>query len=350
MKRVGNFYNKIYDLENCKNAIINASKRKKERSAVKKILENVDKYALILSENIKNKTIKLSPYKKMTIHDGANKKERIIHKPAFFPDQCVHWALMLQIQPILQKGMYEWNCASVPKRGIHYGSKYIKRIIKDDRKNTKYCVKYDIHHFYQSIDKELLKAKCRRKIKDKDVLWLIDLVIDSSPDKGMPIGNFTSQWLANFFLQDLDHYIKEELKIKYYIRYMDDGVIFGKNKKELKKKFLLIEEFLHKEHLELKGNWQLFKVASRPIDFLGYRFYRGYTTLRRSNFLRIKRRIKKIAKRGYIRLTDAYAVISYYGWIIHGDNYNYYKKYVHPYVTIKKCKGVIRNDRSKLKM
>ena len=86
-------------------------------------------------------------------------------------------------------------------------------------------------------------------------------------------GNYTSQWFANFYLQDLDHYIKEDLKIPYYIRYMDDMVLFHRNKKELHKARVKIEEFLKNEDLKLKENWQLFKTDSRPIDFLGYKFF-----------------------------------------------------------------------------
>lgn len=152
-------------------------------------------------------------------------------------------------------------------------------------------------------------------------------------------GNFTSQWFANFYLQDLDHYIKEQLHVKYYIRYMDDMVLFGRNKKELHKIKFSIDDFLKPEGLKLKDNWQLFKVDSRPLDFLGYRFYRGYTTLRRSNFLRIKRRVKKIVKRGYLRLTDAYSIVSYHGWLSHCDSFNYRNKYIKPYnITLKNVK------------
>ncbi len=125
-------------------------------------------------------------------------------------------------------------------------------------------------------------------------------------------GNYTSQWLANYYLQDLDHFIKEQLKVKYYIRYMDDMVLFHRNKRELHRIKKYIEIYLKKEKLQLKDNWQLFKVDSRPLDFLGFKFYRGYTTLRRGNFLRIKRRVKKIIKKGYIRTTDAQAIISYH--------------------------------------
>lgn len=187
MKRKGYIYNKIYTFDNCKMAIIKASKNKRYRNDVNCIINNIDKYATQLSEMLKNKEYKPSPYIEKKIYDGANKKERIIFKPAFFPDQCIHWSLMLQLQPILQKGMYEYCCASVPNRGIHYGSTYIKRILKDDRKNTKYCLKLDVKKFYPSIDKNVCKRKFRRIIKDYDVLNLIDAIIDSSNESGLPI-------------------------------------------------------------------------------------------------------------------------------------------------------------------
>ena len=342
MKRKGNFYADIYDKQNIKKAILKASAGKHSRGNVKKIIDNIDYYVDEIQNMLISKKIQLSPYKKMKIHDGANRKERIIFKPAFYPDQCIHWSLMLQLQPLLEKGMYEYCCASVPNRGIHYGAKLIKRILKDDKKNTKYCLKLDVKKFYPSIDKFCMKKKFRAIIKDYDVLDLIDQIIDSS-ESGLPIGNYTSQWFANFYLQSLDHYIKEELKVKYYLRYMDDMALFGRNKKELHKCRILIDEFLKKEGLKIKENWQLFKVDSRPIDFLGYRFYRGYTTLRRNNFLRIKRRVQKIYKRKKIRLVDAQAMISYNGWLKHCDSFNYRNKYIKPYLKIKKCRGVIRN-------
>lgn len=312
MKRTGNIYQKITELSNIEAAIYKASKGKSGRNSVEKILDSPTYYALQIQKSLKDKTYRPSPYVEMKIHDGANKKERIIYKPRFYPDQIVHWALMLQIEPLLMKGMYEFCCASVKGRGIMRGMRHIKKILVQDRKYTKYCLKLDIKKFYPSIDKQILKNKFRRILKDKDTLNLIDLIIDSGIE-GIPIGNFTSQWFANFYLQDLDHFIKEHLKVKYYVRYMDDMVLFSNNKKELRKIKIEIDNFLSKEKLTIKENWQLFKTESRPLDFLGYRFYRGYTTLRRSNFLRIKRRAKKMSKKDHITFHDAAAMISYSG-------------------------------------
>ena len=346
MKRKGNIYGKITRLENIELAIYKASKGKTKRKSVEKILDCPTYYAMQIQKMLIEKTYKPSPYIKMTIHDGVRKKEREIFKPQFYPDQCIHWALMLYLEPILNKKMYHWNCASIKNRGIHHGMRKLKRILVDDRKYTKYCLKLDVKKFYPSIDKQVLKNKFNRIIKDKDVLWLIDQIIDSS-EQGVPIGNYTSQWFANFYLTDLDHYIKEELKVKHYIRYMDDMVLFSNNKKELHKIKKKIDEFLEPEHLKIKENWQLFKTESRPLDFLGYRFYRGYTTLRKSNFLRIKRRIKKIYKKPELNYHDACAVLSYNGWIVHSNGYNYTQKYIKPYIDFAECKEVIRNETRK---
>lgn len=340
MKRVGNIYQEIIAKENIRKAILNASKGKKDRNTVKKVLNNMAFFVDEIHNSLANKTYNTSHYVKVLIHDGVRKKERIIFKPKFYPDQIIHWALMQIIQPILQKGMYDYCCASIPNRGIHYGSKYIKKILVRDRKNTKYTLKLDVKKFYPSIDKQIIKRKFRKIIKDGDTLDLIDKIIDSG-ETGLPIGNYTSQWFANFYLQDLDHFIKEKLHVKYYIRYMDDMLLFHRNKKELRKIKDEIQKFLKKENLKLKENWQLFKTDSRPVDFIGYRFYRGYTTLRRGNFLRIKRRIKKIYKKQKIRYTDASAIISYMGWVKHCNNYKFTQKYIKPYIDIKKIKGVI---------
>ena len=342
MKRIGNIYEKIIDLNNIELAIAKASIGKGHRKSVEKIRDSPTYYALQVQQLLKEKKYNPSPYIEMKIRDGANRKERTIFKPHFYPDQVIHWALILQIESLLMRGMYEFCCASVKNRGIMRGMNYLKRILVQDRKYTKYCLKLDVKHFYPSINKETLKNKFRKIIKDKDTLWLIDAIIDSSKE-GVPIGNYTSQWFANFYLQDLDHFIKEELHVKYYIRYMDDIVLFSNNKKELRKVKYAIDEFLVKESLTIKENWQLFKTDSRPIDFLGYRFYRGYTTLRRSNFLRIKRRAKKISKKEKLNYHDAAAMLSYSGWLKHCDSYNYTQKYVKPYINYKKCKEVIRN-------
>ena len=186
MKREKDIYTKIIAKDNIRKAIIYASKRKKNRGNVKRVIDNIDNCANYIENLLITKTYKPSPYQKVTIMDGVRKKERIIFKPRFFPDQCIHWALMLQLEPILSRGMYDYCCASIKNRGILYGARYLKKKLVQDRKNTKYCLKLDVKKFYPNIDKEILKKKFRRVLKDGDTLDLIDLIIDSS-EEGVPI-------------------------------------------------------------------------------------------------------------------------------------------------------------------
>lgn len=339
MKRTGYIYDKICDIENIKTAIMKASLGKRNKRYVKQIIKNMDICAQLISDMLKDKLYIPSPYTIKKIVDGTSGKERTIFKPRFYPDQIIHWSLMLQIQPLLMRGMYAYNCGSVPGRGTSHGQKAIRKWLDSDYKGTKYCLKMDIKKYYPSIDNDILKQAFRKIIKDKDCLWLIDQIIDSS--EGLPIGNFTSQWFANFFLQRLDHYIKEKLQAKYYIRYIDDLVIFDGNKRKLHKDRINIDRYLYGINLKLKENWQIFKVSKRPVDFLGLKFYYEKTTLRKKSALRIKRRAKKIRKKGHLTYIDACAMISYWGWIKRSDSMQFYDKNIKPIINLQQARKVV---------
>lgn len=339
IKRVGYVYNRIYDTGNIKAAIMKASLGKRDQRRVQAVMANIDEAVINIQTMLREKAYEPSPYAIKIIRDGATQKERTIYKPQFYPDQIIHWALMLQLEPIIMRGMYEYSCGSVPGRGTSYGQKALRKWLDNDHKNTRYCLKMDVSKFYPSADNSILKGMFRRIIKDKDCLWLIDTIIDSNP--GLPIGNYTSQWFANFYLQGLDHFIKEKLGIKYYLRYVDDLVLLGPNKKKLHKARREIAAYLAGIKLRIKDNWQVFRVSDRGIDFLGFRFFRDRTILRKRNALRIRRRCKKIHKKGRLSYHDACAIISYWGWIKRSDSYNFYNKHVKPYVSLVLARKVV---------
>jgi len=339
MKRIGFLFDKICDISNIRTAMAKASEGKRNHKYVKRVLNNSDYYAESVRTMLIDGTYNPSPYSVKKIFDGSSGKERNIYKPNFYPDQIIHWALILQIQPVMMKSMYQYNCGSVPGRGTGYGQKVLRRWLDTDKRNTKYCLKMDISKYYPSVNNEILKSMFRRKIKDNKCLWLIDTIIDSAV--GLPIGNYTSQWFSNFFLERLDHYIKENLGAVHYIRYVDDLVILGANKRKLHAIRKSISEYLKSIKLSLKGNWQVFRTDKRDIDFLGMRFYRYKTILRKRNSLRIRRRMRKIKRKGYLCYRDACTVISYWGWIKHTNSYKFYHSVVKPTATIKKAKGVI---------
>ena len=339
LKREGYIYHKIYDIENIKTAILKASQGKREQRRVAKVLSNIDEYAHEIQDRLKSKRFKPSEPIVKIIQDNSSGKVRTIYKPNFYPDQIIHWSLMLQIEPILMKGMYQYSCGSIPKRGATYGQKAVRKWLDTDYRSTKYCLKMDVRKFYPSIDNNILKSMFRRKIKDADCLWLIDTIIDSN--EGQPIGFYTSQWFANFFLEGLDHFIKEKLGVKYYVRYVDDLVILGSNKRRLHQVRKEIDAYLKGIKLQVKGNWQVFPIKSRDIDFLGLRFYRHRTTLRKRNALRIHRRARKIRKKGVLNNKDASAIISYWGWLKRTDSYNFYHDKIKSNVTINQARKVV---------
>lgn len=344
MKRYGNLYPKVADINNIKQAIINASKGKTDRRIVQRILGDIDKYALEIQRMLLNHTFECTPYIEKVITDGYSQKKRTIKKPAFYPDQCVHWALMNICEPYFKKRMYQFSCSSIEGRGTFYAKDYIKGAMKD-WKNTKYAYQLDIRKFYPSIDNEILKGKLARMFKDNDVLWLFGVIIDS--DDGLPIGNYTSQWLANLYLTDLDMFIKHTLKVPYYVRYADDMLIFHSNKRKLQKARLLIEDFIANEKLEIKSNWKLYPTRSRPIDYCGFSFHYGHIQVRDYHYLRLKRRAKKIGKKPSLSLKNARYMCSQWGYIKHTDSFGFYCNDIKPYVDINHCKEVISNDTKK---
>ncbi|WP_101908875.1 RNA-directed DNA polymerase [Marasmitruncus massiliensis] len=344
MKRMGYLYEKIYSEENISAAIKRASKRKKKRKMVRWVLDHQEYCVGEIKQMLETQNYTPSPMRKRTILDGITGKERIISIPKFYPDQIIQWAILLQIKPILSRGMSDFTCASIPKRGISYGQRFVERWMKN-RKATKYCAQMDVRHFYPSVNHDRLKAMLLRKCKDQKLLCLLNRVIDAEP--GLPIGTILSQWLANFYLQGIDHYIKEQLHIRRYIRYMDDMILFGSNKKQLHKAVREISAELEGIGLTLKGNWQVYKVDSRGVSFLGYRFFHDRTILRRSNMLRISRKARRTAKRGTWGRRNCAAILSYLGWIKHSDSYHFYQERVKPFVSIKRIKGVIRRENYK---
>lgn len=333
-------------------------------------------------------------------------KKRNIIKPFYRYEQVVHHAIIQVLAPtadqirkdptlhkVINRGAYEFTCGSVKGRGAHYGKRYIERWIRQDRKNTKYVLKIDVRHFFESIPHDKLKSMLRRVIADKKTLRLLDIIIDAVPN-GLPLGYYTSQWLANFYLQGLDRYIKQEVWLdmkqrkeeqfrkrmarkgvssydmpkylcgaKYCVRYMDDIVIFGANKRELKIMLERIEAYCEDRlGLVIKENKQIFQLSKevemqligkdgerktavkefgRALDFMGFLFRRTRTTIRKSIMFRITRKARKLWKKEKVNWYDAAAMISRMGYIKHTDTYNMYLERVKPYIDVKKLKRKI---------
>ena len=340
MKRVGNIYNEICSMKNINLAIKKSSKGKTKRYDVIKVLSNQDYYANEIMNMLINKTYYPSEFKNKIIYDSLNKKERLISKSRYYPDQIIQHALMNVLEPILVKRFYQYSCGNILGKGTSYGKKTIRKWLDNDIKNTKYCLKMDIKKFYPSVDKEILKLKFSKVLKDKDALELINRIIDSNCE-GLPLGNYTSAFFANFYLNDLDIFIKETNKVKYYVRYVDDLILLDSNKKKLCRLINYIKNFLKEEKLELKGNYQIFNIKNRDLDFLGFRFFRDKTIIRRRTMYRISRKALKISKKRLVSFKDACAMVSYYGWIKGSDSYNFYNNRIKKLVDLNDMKKII---------
>lgn len=349
MKTYKHLFEQVVAEDNIRQAIEEAAKRKRERRDVKRVLNNMDYHVGRVQKMLINEEYSAHIDRVCVINEGTHLKVRRIRKPHFKYDQIIHHAVIQVLEPILMKPMYEMSCGSIPGRGSHYGRKRIEKWIHSDVKNTKYVFKMDIKHFYESVDKNILKSMLQRKIKDWKMLKLLFEIIDGC-ERGLPLGNYTSQWFANFMLTQLDHYIKEELKAKYYVRYMDDIVIFGPNKKELHRIHREIENYLKERfHLRVKENWQVYrfeyvsrkdgKLHGRDLDFMGFRFKRNRTILRRSIHYRITRKARRVTKN--VTIQGACGMVSYMGYIKNTDSYTVYRDYIRPVVNIGKLKRFI---------
>lgn len=319
MKRIDNLYDKICSIENLKLADKRARKGKSKQKGV--INHDLNREANIqnLHYLLVNQEYKTSKYTIFTIKDP---KEREIYRLPYYPDRIAHHAIMNILEPIFLSTFTRdtYNC--IKKRGIH-GALYALRKGLKNLKYSRYCLKFDIKKFYPSVNHFILKSLLKRKFKDIKLLNLLFEIINSA--KGLPIGNYLSQFLANFYLTYFDHWIKEVLRVKYYYRYCDDIIILAPTKVLSWEYLNKIREYLKiKLNLNIKENYKVFPVKL-GIDFVGYKSYPKYSLLRD----RIKRRFIKMIR----RYRNNRSIASYQGWLLHCNSINLRKKYI--YETIK---------------
>lgn len=366
-------FNSICSMDNLYRAYQNAKSGKGWYKEVKQIEKRPFYYLAGLQYMLKNHLFKTSDYEIFILNEG--KKKRDVYKLPFFPDRIAQWAILQVIEPFLLANMTADTYSAIPGKGIqpivddlrgHYKTKivdgkkksvWVPSILLTDEENTRYCYKIDLHHYYQSINHEVLKQKFRKVFKDPELLWLLDEITDSintateedlielslsgeievDPNTGIPIGNYMSQYSGNFYLSSFDHWVKEELHTKHNYRYMDDVVIFSSSKEELheihKKVTAYLRDYLH---LNIKGNYQIFPTKVRGVDFVGYRFFGEYTLLRKNTAINFKRKMRACRKKMENNIPPTYSewcsFNSYKGWLGNCDSYRLSKKYIEPLI------------------
>ncbi len=336
MKRANNLFPQIISFENVLTASRKARKGKRFKASTARFERDLEKNILKIIEVLKNKTYRPGGYNDFYIYDP---KRRMISAAPYF-DRVIHHALINVIEPIIGRSFIHDTYACIKGKGTH---KAVERYREFQKKNT-YVLKCDIRKYFPSIDREILLSKVERKIKCPDTLWLVKEILDSretdgeieyfpcdelftplSRRKGIPIGNLTSQFFANLYLNDFDHFIKEGLRARSYIRYCDDFVIFSNSKKWLAQLKSQMEQYLETLRLRLHRNKSRVYRVSDGVDFLGYRIYSDHTLVRKSVVKRYRRKLRKMVsdyKHGYIGLPDVKTSIqSWIGHVKHANSY-----------------------------
>lgn len=375
MKRVGHLRDELLSMRIATQAIYKGTENKRQDHAVRRLLgyddnvpehrgkldpEKVNRYAHKLIEKLQSGWVP-APMRHMTIKPLRG-KSREINCPTL-SDHIIHWMLILTIKPVIMRGMYEHSYGSIPGRGIEGARKAVERWVQHDDR-AKYFVKLDIKKFYQHVDHEKLVMLFQSTIKDPFIIDIISRVLQSIPD-GLPIGAYTSQWFANFYLQTLDHHIAQGLfksrrgkrinLVTHHCRYMDDILLIGSSKRDLEKAVRDIMTFATDNlHIKIKDCWEVRAIAKNdddvgagiaPIDIVGYRFYRDHTEVRSSIFLHTSRIAARIAKRlennSIVLLHDAQSIVSLCGWFSHADSEYFYQHYINNRISIKFMQEVI---------
>lgn len=320
-----NLWTKIISWENIYNAYLEARKGKRYRDEVLKFTNNLEENLINIQNHLYWKTWRPGKWREFIVYEP---KARFIQAPQF-KDRVVHHALVRNIEPLYEKKfIYDSHACRVGK-GTHLAvlrtQKYLKKAYSKWGKI--YVLKADIKKYFPSVRHDILTGILKRTIRDKNVLWLCKTIIKKCGNgkRGIPVGALTSQLFANIYLDQLDHFIKDDLGIKYYVRYMDDWVIIEQNKKRL---WDILEQaacFLsNKLELALNPKTKIFPVK-QGVDFCGYRIWTTHILPRKRNTKRARRRFRKLAKLysedkiSLIKINQC--VMSFLGYMKHCSGY-----------------------------
>ena len=337
MKTHNRFFQKVCAFDNLVRASRKAQRGKRFQTQVTAFNFHLEKELYQLQAELQTQTYRPGPYYEFHVYEP--KLRKISAAP--YRDRVVHHALCNIIEPIFDPTFIFDSYACRKGKGTH---KAVDRFTDFSRKNT-YVLKCDIKKYFPSIDHEILKTLFRRKIRDVQVLWLMDLIVDSSNPqedvreyfegddlltpisrhRGIPIGNLTSQFFANIYLNGFDHFVKEDLRCRCYIRYMDDFVVLDTDKAQLHQVKTEMEGYLAQLRLKLHTHkCQVFPVKD-GTDFLGYQVFPTHRRLRPSSVRRARRRLRGLRddyESGKILWSDVnHSVQSWLGHIKHADTY-----------------------------
>jgi len=343
MKSYKNLYPKLCSYNNLLLAFKKARKNKISKSYVKEFEINLENNLLQLKKELLEFTYNPKKLVKFIIRDP---KTRVIRK-SDFRDRIIHHAVVNILESIYDKTfIYDSYANRINKGTINALKRFdkFKRKVSNNGKLANnsinnnmvkgYALKGDIKQFFDSVNHDILIKIFRRKIKDNRILWLINLILKNfdNNERGMPLGNMTSQFFANVYLNELDYFVKHKLKAKYYIRYVDDFVILNNNKEVLEMYKDKINKYLSNLKLELHIDKSKIFPIYEGVNLLGFKVFYHYRLLRKRNIKRFNKRLKEFYDDYKLGLRDYKSIkVSVDGWLayaIWGDTYKLRKKII----------------------
>jgi len=321
MRTYKDLWDKFISPENFKAAVEKACKGKKQRQQIIRFMEDKEGNTELVRQLVLQGKFHTSPYRSKTIYEP---KERVIYILPFNPDRIVQHAVMNILRPIMESKFIADSYACIEGRGQLKASIKCSEIVR----NSTHIYKGDVRKFYPSIDHDILSGMLHRIVKDDRFMAVVDDIIYSFPGgKNCPIGNYCSQWLGNFYLTELDSFVKHTLHVQYYERYCDDFVLGGKSAAQCHEWRRQIEAFLRDRLLLTCSKSSVFSTA-QGVDFCGYRSFGKYTLLRKSTARRELRECARI-RRNPEQFTQEEVMqkaASMNGWAIHACTYNFRQK------------------------
>ena len=313
MRREGHIIEEVVEYSNMAESfdqVLRGSKRKKSRQG-RYLLAHREEVIKELSERIADGTFTVANYRERTINESG--KERRIQVLTMKDRIAVH-AIMSVVDRHLKKRFIRTTSASIKDRGMHDLMQYIRRDMQEDPEGTRFCYKFDISKFYESVCQDFVSYCVRRVFKDKKLIAMLDGFIRMMP-QGISIGLRSSQGLGNLLLSVyLDHYLKDRYGVRHFYRYCDDGVVLGKSKAELWEIRDAVHEQVEQIDLKVKANERVFPV-DEGIDFLGYVIYPDHVLLRKRIKQKFARKMHEVKSRKRRRVLIA----SFYGMAKHAD-------------------------------
>lgn len=361
MKTYKHLWEKLISRDNIIEAFKNAakgSKRKYVKDTINKYKDNPDKYVPIFQDYAEN--YENIPHKSLLIYDGISRKQRTIIVPTV-REQILHHMIVNVLKPIIMKSLYEHAYGSIPNRGQVAGKIQLEKWLP-----CNYILKMDIKKYFESIDQQILYGKLCMIIKDDRFLVLLYKIITVVPT-GLPVGFYTSQWLAQLNLVKLDYHIVIDLHAPHYIRYMDDMVVCCDDKETAHYLRREIDEYLNVQlHLTMKDNWQVFRFSyivyvqneetrmvekcyrGRALDFMGYRFFYDKTILRKSIYIKACRKARHIVEEDRYDWYNASQFLSYTGWFKYTDTKTVYED-IADFVDVQRLKKLVSDHSKKIR-